>query len=222
MVPLVEQPPDDPECRVAVGDIPPAPQLRAERLGFDLALDGVHALVVVDQQRGGEGHQAALLRRQPADRGVFDLPLFALQVEGRGIRRLQLAQQVVVLQRLRRCRGLGHVAPCGFGHGGGIHAAERAHRGLLCLDLGQIGHGRLHLGHDLRLHVAHAGRSESRDVAHHCLHLLQGGLLHGTRDLFRSLWFGLFVSHFVSVGLSCTSCLFILRLRPRAAARRSP
>ena len=32
-------------------------------------------------------------------------------------------------------------------------------------------------------------------------------VLHGTRDLFRSLWFGLFVSHFVFVALSCTSSL---------------
>ena len=102
------------------------------------------------------------------------------------------------------------VLPGGFGHGGGIHPAERSHGGLLRLDLRQIGHGSLHLRHDLCLHVAHVGHPRNR--AHHCAHLLQGRLLCRPGNLLRALGFHLLVCHVRYV--LRFSIHFILRRRP--------
>ena len=103
----------------------------------------------------------------------------------------------------------------------GIHSAERSHGGLLRLNLRQIGHGGLHLRHDLCLHVAHVGHSgHLRDRAHHCAHLLQSRLLRRPGNLLRALGFHLLVCHVRYV--LRFSIHFILRRRPQAAARRSP
>ena len=223
MMPFEEQPPDDFERRVAVRNVPPALKLRAVGFGQDLALDGIHRLVVVDQQRRGKGHQPALLCSQPARLGALDLPavVLAQPVERRGIRLAQLPFETPVLHRLHRCGSLRHVLPGGFGHGRGIHSAERSHGGLLRLNLRQIGHGGLHLRHDLCLHVAHIGHvAYPRNRAHHRSHLLQGCLLRCPGNLLRTLGFHLLVCHVRYV--LRFSIHFILRRRPQAAARRSP
>ena len=170
--------------------------MRAVGFGQDLALDGIHRLVVIDQQRRGKSHQSALLRSQTARRGVFNLPavIHPQPVECGGICLAQLLFEAPGLHRLHGCGGLCHVLPGGFGHGRGIHAAERAHGGLLRLDLRQIGYGSLHLRHDLCLHVAHVGHPRNR--AHHRAHLFQGRLLRCAGNLLRTLGFHLFVCHF--------------------------
>ena len=212
MMPFVEEPLHDSERRVPVRDVPPALKLRTVGFGQDLALDGIHRLVVVDQQRCGKGHQPALLCSQPARRGVLDLPAVILPqpVECGGICLAQFLFEAPVLHRLHGCGGLCQVLPGGFGHGRGIHAAERAHGCLLCLDLRQIGHGSLHLRHDLCLHVAHVGHPRNR--AHHCAHLLQGRLLCRPGNLLRALGFHLLVCHVRYV--LRFSIHFILRRRP--------
>ena len=215
MVPFVEQPPDDFERRVAVRDVPPALQLCAVGFGQDLALDGIHRLVVIDQQRRGQSHQPHLFSLQPARCGVLDLPavVLAQPVKRRGICLAQLLFETPVLHGLHGCGGLRHVAPCGFGHGGGIHTAKRSHRSLLRLDPGQIGYGSLHLRHDLRLHITHVGHvGHPRNRAHHCAHLLQGRLLRRPGNLLRALGFHLLVCHVRYV--LRFSIHFILRRRP--------
>ena len=220
MMPFEEQPPDDFERRFAVRNVPPALKLRAVGFGQDLALDSIHLLVVVYEQWRRKGHQSHLFSRQTARRGMLDLPAVVLAQPGEccGIRLAQLLLKAPVLHCLHGCGGLRHVLPGGFGHGGGIHPAERSHGGLLRLDLRQIGHGSLHLRHDLCLHVAHVGHPRNR--SHHCAHLLQGCLLCRPGNLLRTLGFHLLVCHVRYV--LRFSIHFILRRRPQAAARRSP
>jgi len=203
-----------------IRDVPPALQLCAVGFGRDFAFDSIHRLVVIDQQRRGICHQTALLSSQAARLGVFDLPAVILPqpVECGGICLAQFLFEAPVLHCLHGCGGLRHVLPGGFGHGSGIHSAKRIHRGLLRLNLRQIGYGLLHLGHDLCLHVAHVGHPRNR--SHHCAHLLQGCLLCRPGNLLRTLGFHLLVCHVRYV--LRFSIHFIFRRRPQAAARRSP